>query len=193
MLTNTENLKGSQLHTTVQTKKHELVLTIPNGKEKIIEHTCRKVSDHYSITIFRDVTATYHMEKELIDSERKFQRMFEDAIDGLVLWDDTFKIVDLNSAAERILGFSKIQLIGSSIRKLFVHKRQTFREVTEHIKHVIREGKYNSEIDYQCRDGNCKQIELTSQHELIGGLNLSHFRDVTEKKQCKSNYANQIP
>lgn len=157
-------------------------VAIPSGKEKILEVTCRQTESGYYISIFRDATNHYKIEKELRTSEQKFQRMFEDAVDGLLLWDDQFHIVDLNAAAEMIFGYSKEQLVGSSILRLFVHQAKARKEISSHLERVIFEGKYTSEITYQCRDGSEKQIELLSQQGLVEGLNLTFFRDVTEKK-----------
>lgn len=161
---------------------NEINIKIPNGKEKILDYTCRKTQSGFKITIFRDVTIRHILEKELKNSERKFQRIFENAPDGILLWNDQYQIIDLNSSAETIFGYSKEQLIGKYIQYLFTHQSDSKKEILKHLDSAIRIGQYTSEIAYQGRDGSIKQIELSSQHGLIEELNLTLFRDITEKK-----------
>lgn len=52
--------------------------------------------------------------KTASSAERRAARILERMGDALVLMDDDFRIVDLNPAAERILGTRRDQLVGRS-------------------------------------------------------------------------------
>ena len=45
-------------------------------------------------------------EKALVDRERKLRKLFDSAMDGIIELDKNFKIVSINSAAEKIFGFN---------------------------------------------------------------------------------------
>ncbi len=66
-----------------------------------------------------DECEKYQMEKKLQESEQKFRRIFEGSIDGLVLWDNELRIVDINYAAEQIFRQPKEKLIGRLLYEVF--------------------------------------------------------------------------
>ncbi len=50
------------------------------------------------------------MEKELRESELKFRKVFNGSMDGKVLFDNQFRIIDANPLASRILGMPDEEL-----------------------------------------------------------------------------------
>ncbi|PWB50689.1 MAG: hypothetical protein C3F06_11510 [Candidatus Methanoperedenaceae archaeon] len=59
-----------------------------------------------------DITERLRTEKELNLSEEKFRTLYETMAQGVVYQDPSGKIIDLNPAAQKILGLSANQLIG---------------------------------------------------------------------------------
>ncbi|PLT28973.1 PAS domain-containing protein [Peribacillus deserti] len=86
----------------------EMFFLMPNGQRKLLEFTSRMHDeDHHIITIFRNVSEKYQMELQLRKSEQKFRKVFEDSIDGLILWDSSGNIADINESGMKILGIPR--------------------------------------------------------------------------------------
>jgi two-component system, sporulation sensor kinase E len=161
--------------------KSSILMYILDGKKKHIEFSCKKHSyDNYTITIFRDISEKYQMEKDLQDSEKKFRRIFEDSIDGLILWNDQFEIVDINGAAEVIFGLSKDRLKGRLINELFIHHGKN-QEILDHIRKVIEYGKHTASIAFELKDGQKSYFDYSSKWHIFEGVNLTVIQDVSEK------------
>jgi two-component system, sporulation sensor kinase E len=162
--------------------KGQIFLRIPNGKEKHLEFTCKSHScEGYIITIFRDNSERYQMERKLRENEQKFRKIFENSIDGLVLWDNQFRIVDLNSAGQKIFGLPKERLIGRQIFDPFTHEKEKMQIIINHLDEVMQQRKNSASMTFDHKNGERKQIEYSTKLKIIDGLNLTVFKDVTEK------------
>ncbi len=126
-----------------------------------------------------------HMiDKEMQDSEKKFKLIFDKSEEGIILWNDNFQVIDMNRAAEKILGFSKDKLKGHRLYELYFDD-EVWRKIYLHFMNVIRNGNHSMLTSIEDRNGNQKHVEFTSQHGLDEGLNLTMFRDVTEKVEIQ--------
>lgn len=121
------------------------------------------------------------MEKELLNSEQKFQRIFEDSMDGLFLWNDKYQIVDINYSAERIFGLTKDRLVGRSLLDLFEKKE----EILNHIEQVTIIGNQCSSMILEKIDGKMKHFEYSTKPGIVDGLYLTVIIDVTEKVEMQ--------
>lgn len=122
--------------------------------------------------------------KESQDSEKKFRLIFEKTEDGIILWNDHFQVIDMNSAAEKILGFSKQKLKGHRLYELYFED-EVWRKIYLHFTNVIRNGNHSMQALFENMNGKVKHVEFSSQHGLDEGLNLTMFRDVTEKVEIQ--------
>ena len=162
--------------------KSQVVIQVPSGKEKLLEFTCKTHSiEGYYITTFRDISGIAQMEKDLRVNEQKFRLIFENSLDGLVLWDDRYLIVDINNAGEMIFGRSKASIIGRKIVDSFGHEQENMKKVNDHFNQIIQNGKDTSTLIFNGKDGNRKHIEYSTKLKIIDGLNLTVFKDVTDK------------
>jgi two-component system, sporulation sensor kinase E len=123
-------------------------------------------------------------DKELENSEKKFKLIFEKSEDGIILWNDHFQMIDMNSAAEKILGFSKEKLKGHRLFELYFDD-EVWRKIYLHFTNVIRNGNHCMLASIENIDGKLKHVEFSSQHGLDEGLNLTIFRDITEKMEIQ--------
>ncbi|TDK65198.1 PAS domain S-box protein [Bacillus salipaludis] len=106
--------------------------------------------------------------------------IFEDSIDGLLLWNDQFQIVDLNSSAEDIFGLSKDLLIGKNLFGLF-SETKIKPEIIKHVEQAMDKGKHSSTIIIESEEGQKRYFDYSSKHEIVEGLNLTVIKDITEK------------
>ncbi|MDQ1004001.1 two-component system, sporulation sensor kinase E [Neobacillus niacini] len=126
------------------------------------------------------------MEIELLKSEQKFRKIFEDSMDGLILWNNQLQIVDINYSAQRIFGLSKGRMIGQSLLDLFNtvdEKKQ--QEFLNHIKQVTDIDRQCSSMAIKMIDGKVRHFDYSTTRGIIDGLNLTVIIDVTEKAEMQ--------
>lgn len=125
------------------------------------------------------------MEKELWESEKKFRRIFEDSMDGLILWNEKYQIVDINCSAVRIFDSPKEKLLGRSLLDFFSSIEDKKQEIINHIEQVTNNGKNHSSMVIKWHDGSIKHFDYSTKQEIIDGLNLTVIIDVTEKAEMQ--------
>ncbi|WP_243291728.1 PAS domain-containing sensor histidine kinase [Bacillus sp. FJAT-47783] len=158
--------------------REELLFHMPNGQKKQLEFTSKREGhDGYHMTILRNVSDRKRMEKELRESEQKFRKVFDGTMDGNVLFDDTFRIIDANPVASKIFNIPLHQL-----KKLHIH--DIFQ--TENIRTLLEKGdKMPKELPFILQSGEERLIECSFKRDIIQNMNLAIFRDVTEKKEME--------
>jgi PAS domain S-box-containing protein len=65
-----------------------------------------------AISVMDDITSRKQAEQALRDSEARFRGIVDSANEGILVYDRELRVVDLNAAAERILGLPRAALIG---------------------------------------------------------------------------------
>ncbi|OIK14847.1 PAS domain-containing sensor histidine kinase [Bacillus sp. MUM 116] len=121
--------------------------------------------------------------KKLRKSERKFRRIFEDSIDGLLLWNNQYQIVDLNHSTEEIFGLPKERLIGKYLFGLFSQK-EIKQDIIKHVEQVLEKGNHSSTIIIETDEGQKRYFDCSSKSD-IEGLNFTVIKDVTEKMEIQ--------
>ena len=166
--------------------KNQFFIRLPNGKEKFIDYTCKSPSNEgYIIATFRDITEKYLMEKEVKESEQKFRRIFEDSMEGLILWNNQFRVIDINSAGEKMFGISKDRIIGRFVYEPFAKQEENKQLIIKHLEQVMYKGKIESSIIFLDQNGKRRYIECSSKQEIVEDINFTVFKDVTEKKEIE--------
>lgn len=118
---------------------------------------------------------------DLIENQQRYKRVFEDSMDGLILWDHHSRIVDINFAGEKLFRLSKEKLIGKLVYDLFLTQEQQMQEIVNHIEMTLKNHRHTSTIFFKNKDGDSICIECNSKMNITDGLNLTVFKDVTEK------------
>lgn len=158
--------------------REELLFHMPNGQLKQLEFTSkRNIQDDYHMMILRNVSDRKRMEKELRENEQKFRKIFKGAMDGIVLFDDEFNIIDANPVAGKILNLP--------INKIRQYNLNNFicREIIE--KYFEKKDKVTKEIPFTLEDGQERIIECSFKRNIIDNMNLAIFRDVTKRKEME--------
>ena len=136
--------------------------------------------------ILIDITERKLAEEKLQRSEEKFRRIVETAAEGFVLMDETFKIVDVNIAYCRLLGYGREELVGNS---LLDHLTNEFRNYLRANNEAILAQEYRElDGDMVAKDGSVIPILLhgstlrDDQGTIIG--NMAFVTDMTEHKKA---------
>ncbi|MGE7217280.1 PAS domain-containing sensor histidine kinase [Priestia koreensis] len=164
--------------------REELLFCMGNGQKKELEFTAKRGAiEGYNIAIFRNVSERKRMERDLRQNEQKFRKMFHGSLDGIVLWDEQKRVVDVNSAACNIFDQSIEELRGKKIWQ-FIHKN-AFEELDSHWQTLDDSGEADGEILCVTMNNEEKIIEFSIKKDIMPGLYMTIIRDVTDKKQLQ--------
>ncbi|MFD4815462.1 PAS domain S-box protein [Peribacillus butanolivorans] len=163
----------------------ELIYKMPNHQIKLLELTAKKhEGDGYNVTIFRNVSERWLIEKELRDSEKKFRKIFEGTLDGLILWNEK-GFTDINEAGQGILGISKDKLLSFTVKEFIEKIPGNAADLNAHIEKVYKHGVYSSIIPIMFENGRVKHIEFLTRENLYSSLHLTIFRDVSKNLEMQ--------
>ncbi|MCB2169848.1 MAG: SpoIIE family protein phosphatase [Deltaproteobacteria bacterium] len=105
-----------------------------------------KITHYQGIVV--DITERKLAEEKLSRSEAKFRRILATAAEGFVLLDDKMRIVDVNEAYCRMLGYDRVELMGMSPHQLATKAFKRFLEANAerllNTKHRTFEGSYHA-------------------------------------------------
>lgn len=168
--------------------RDELLFQMYNGQMKFLEFSTKLfVVDGYHMTIFRNVTERYQMEKKLRESEQKFRKIFEGSLDGMLLWDENQRIIDVNPAGEKYLKANKYEVVGKTMRDLLINCHFPDEELNEVMKNLMLEGHATGTLTLTTRSGKTLHYEYSTKQNVVSNLSLTTFRDVTEKLEMEAN------
>jgi two-component system, sporulation sensor kinase E len=168
--------------------RDELLFQMYNGQMKYLEFSTKLyIVGDYHMTIFRNVTERYQMEKKLRESEQKFRRIFQGSLDGMLLWDENQRIIDVNPAGEKYLKTTKYQVVGKTMRDLLLNSHFSDEELNEVMKNVMMEGHATGTLTLKTRSGKTLHYEYSTKQNVVSHLSLTTFRDVTEKLEMEAN------
>jgi PAS domain S-box-containing protein len=133
----------------------------------------------------KDVTEPRRASEALRKSEERFRRLFNRIFDPIVIIDKE-KVVDVNEAACKLLGYSREEL-----QKLYVgdiHPREEMGKITTAICRVQKSGTdFMGETVLLSREGRVIPVEAGGvTFELEGKTYvMASFRDITERKKAE--------
>jgi two-component system, sporulation sensor kinase E len=164
--------------------RDELTFHMPNGEDKQLEFTSKRgVVDGHHLTIFRNVSERRKMEKVLRESEQKFRSIFDRAMNGILLWDDQYRIIDVNPIACEIFNASKEQLLHQHVYEFISEKeKNNFYKL---LKQCERTGEAYAEMNLSSDDEKPKIVEFSLKREIISGVSMMMLCDVTERKELE--------
>ncbi len=116
----------------------------------------------------------------LLGSTRRLQALFDHSNDAIILADDEARCLEVNPAACVLLGYSREEAVGLTIREVSAHwnedvARQTWRA-------FLRAGHASGEYQLRRRDQSQAAVEFSAVANIEPGVHLTVLRDVTERK-----------
>lgn len=104
------------------------------------------------IGIYIDVTDIKNIQSKLADTESRYKQLFENANDAILVFDPKDEtIIEANPKASEIFGYSREELIGTSLKLFTVDVARG----EEAIKQILKTGTYkNFETRYRRKDGS---------------------------------------
>jgi PAS domain S-box-containing protein len=146
----------------------------------------RDADDHVVsvLAVTRDMTKRKIAETELAKNEEKYRTLVEQAADAIALYDAAGKVLDVNTGAVKLLGYSKKELVGMYLKDIL-----TPEEISSNPVHydILQLGKSTVKQRKMFRkDGTVVDTEVRSQ-QLPDGRFLSVIRDLTERIKAEQD------
>lgn len=163
--------------------REELLFQMGNGQFKELEFTSKRtILENQHLTILRNVSDRKRMEKELRESELKFRKVFNGSMDGNVLFDNQYRIIDANPLASHILGLSHEEIKQHSL--LDIISAYDIENLASPARQ-INFDEMDNEIPFLLSSGDNRKLEFSFKRNIIQNMNLAIFKDVTERKELE--------
>ena len=133
----------------------------------------------------RDITESKKMERRVREVTQQFEKIAEMGDDGIVVFDQAFKIVFANQMASEIIGMTKEDLIGRNFFSVIGKEDKEFLEGTV-IRGVGTGEKLCTEMSILTSQGHVKDAEVCiALAESVTGevKTYAYIRDITERKK----------
>ncbi len=165
-------------------------LELVDGRELERDYVPVTVGDDYRghMWVYRDVTDSKKIENALRESEESYRIVAESANDGIITINRKSEILFVNSAAERIFGYTKAEMEGNLLTMLMpehlkqAHMTGSQRYMDTGVRNIPWRG---VEVPARHKDGHEVFIEISfgefkdQENHLFTGI----VRDVTERKK----------
>jgi PAS domain S-box-containing protein len=116
-------------------------------------------------------------------TEREFQSVFDNALDGILILDDTGHCVEANPAALQLLAATRNQLVGQSIQQFLP---QPLSDFESNWKALLERKTAQGEARLARLDGAEICVEYTAKANYLPGRHVAVLRDVTLRKQVEA-------
>ncbi len=174
--------------------EREFRIITKNGNIKWIHDKGKMVYDKYNNPIrveglMRDITERKKAEEKIEYNENRYQTIFNSAPIGFMLEDEKGKIIDLNEIMCEIFGYTKKELVGSSVLDKLVLPE--YHELArENIKRLIQGEDLEFDIKTPTKTGKIKYYHLKETNIILPdgskGI-ISMNLDITERKRLENN------
>ena len=115
----------------------------------------------------------------LEESQRRFQAIFENALDGMLIIDDTGRYVDANPAICQLLGYGREELRLMTVWD--VARPQDRKRIPDLLEQFLAEGTLCDEYALLCKDRTTRDFEYRWVAKILPGLHVAIHRDITER------------
>ena len=163
-------------------------ITRKDGQHRTLDFFQRRF-DGQEIWLFHDVTDRQIAKEELKLSEQRLHTIVETAGDAIITINDQGIIQTFNTAAERMFGYKRREVVGKNVSILMPTPYREEHDI--YIKKYLETGEakiigLGREVEAQRKDGSILPIELTvseiENHNLFTGI----IRDLTERKNSEN-------
>jgi len=131
----------------------------------------------------RDITVRRDAEEKLRESEIRYRRIVENSVDGCLLFDARGRILDVNEAVCRTLGYTREEMLRLSLRDIDPNVPPS--GFTIQWEHIGDEVPVTIMSAHRCKDGTLRDVEIHACRFTEAGniFILGWTRDMTDRKR----------
>ncbi|KUP07594.1 hypothetical protein Q75_05030 [Bacillus coahuilensis p1.1.43] len=157
----------------------EMPVVVKDTTKTIQYSLTPSIYDGIHMVVFKDVTENRQMEIKLKRSEELFKELFEEAIDGIVLWKNDGTVIRANRSALKIFESTEKEMLSKNIKD-FVYPTsiQKFHLVMDELKN---NGAVRDELLFLMPNCQLKQLEFTAKLHSVDQYNMMIVRNVSER------------
>ncbi|SHE90812.1 PAS domain S-box-containing protein/diguanylate cyclase (GGDEF) domain-containing protein [Thermoanaerobacter uzonensis DSM 18761] len=137
-----------------------------------------------------DITERQKIERELKERNEVLSTIMESAGDAIIMLDDSGKVTFWNPAAERILGYSKEEIIGKDLHMFMIQDMrlyEAYREAFKKFRSTGRGSVVGKTVEMKTRHKNGYEIDVELSLSAVrikdGWYAIGIIRDISERKR----------
>lgn len=120
-------------------------------------------------------------ETDLDTTEREFQSVFQNALDGIVIFDDRGICLDLNPAAQILFATPYEELVGQPIQLFHLREGHSPATWSAFLKRKSQHG----ETKLLRQNGSTICVEYTARADYLPGRHVAILRDISRRKEIE--------
>lgn len=136
------------------------------------------------IGVNMDITERKVAEIELTESETQYRALFENAIDSVLITDNTGSYIDANPAACRLLGRSSDEIIGRTVNDFAAGNSNATAEGMWN--EFLEDGEMKGDFQLLNAGGKIIDVEYSAKANFLPGRHLSILRDRTSRNTAEA-------
>lgn len=167
----------------------ELRLKNKDGQAVYVSLNAVKLPDGKLIAFCENIAVRMKAEQALNESEEKYRKLFEGSMDAIFVADiETGIIVDCNSAASKLVGRQKSELVGQH-QSIFTPQAQMEGEFARVFKQHIRDQTKTLETQITRKTGEIRHVAVRDTIIQLNGKKLMQgtLSDITERKKAEDS------
>ena len=141
-----------------------------------------------TVCLTLDVTVEKRQQMELDAARERFQGLFANAADAMILADDGGSYIDVNPAACTLTGYDRDELLGMHAWDLAVAHDDEGASAADAVaawRHFLAEGSMAGEFTVGRKDGGTVETDFRAVADIVPGVHLSTLRDITARKRAE--------
>ncbi|MGD8546320.1 MAG: PAS domain S-box protein, partial [Candidatus Bathyarchaeota archaeon] len=138
--------------------------------------------------LYKEITDQKRVEKELKQSRRHFQTLFNLMVDPVAIVDGKGKILEVTKKAEEITGFKREELVGKNFLRTKIATTKSKAIMMKNLaKRMMGRQMAPYEVDMLTREGKKLPHEINAAKIVYKGkpADMVVFRDVSERKKMR--------
>jgi PAS domain S-box-containing protein len=117
-----------------------------------------------------------------VADRHRHELILQTAMDGFWLINEAGRIIEVNEAYCRMLGYQAKEVIGMEIADIEANEDQA--QTNARIQRIIQQGEDRFESRHRRKDGSLVDVEVSVQHRPADGFCVAFIRDITRRKQA---------